>query len=71
MLASLNLFYRVKPTLALQTDRLTATAELKKRKSLLIDVEVHEVENVGHFVQEELVDELCPLLEKHLEKIKA
>jgi len=45
--------------------------ELKKWKSLLTDVEVHEFENVGHFVQEELGDQLCPLLEKHLEKITA
>ena len=43
----------------------------QKWNSILTDVEVHEFENVGHFVQEELGDELCPLIEKHLEKIKA
>ncbi|MCU7940716.1 MAG: alpha/beta fold hydrolase [gamma proteobacterium symbiont of Bathyaustriella thionipta] len=45
--------------------------ELEKWTSLLNDVEVHEYDNVGHFVQEELGDELCPLIERHLEKIQA
>jgi haloalkane dehalogenase len=45
--------------------------ELKRWKSLFIDVNVHEYDNVGHFVQEELGDELCPLVEGHLKKIKA
>ncbi len=45
--------------------------ELKKWKSLLHDVEVHEFDNVGHFVQEELGDHLCPLVTEHLEKIMA
>ena len=44
--------------------------ELEKWKSSFTNAEVHEYENVGHFVQEELGDELCPLVEKHLEKIK-
>lgn len=43
--------------------------ELEKWKSLFTDAEVYEYENVGHFVQEELGDEMCPLIEKHLEKI--
>ena len=45
--------------------------ELKKWKSFFTDVEVHEYDEVGHFVQEELGVELCPLVERHLEKIKA
>ena len=42
----------------------------EKWKSSFTNAEVHEYENVGHFVLEELGDELCPLVEKHLEKIK-
>ena len=45
--------------------------ELEKWKSLFTDVEVHEYDEVGHFVQEELGDELCPLVEGHLEKVSA
>ena len=45
--------------------------ELEKWKTLFTDVEVHEYDKVGHFVQEELGYELCPLVERHLEKIKA
>ena len=45
--------------------------ELKKWRTLLHDVEVHEFDNVGHFVQEELGDNLCLLVMKHLEKINA
>ena len=45
--------------------------ELSRWKTFFHDVEVHEYKDVGHFVQEELRDELCPLVEKHLEKINA
>ncbi len=45
--------------------------ELEKWKTVFSDVEVFEFDDVGHFVQEELGDELCPLVEKHLEKIKS
>lgn len=45
--------------------------ELEKWKSLFSNAEVYEYEKVGHFVQEELGDEMCPLIEKHLEKISA
>ncbi len=43
--------------------------ELEKWKSSFTDVEALEYENVGHFIQEELGDELCPLLEIHLQNI--
>ena len=42
--------------------------ELDKWKSLFTHAEVHEFNNVGHFVQEELGDDMCVLVEKHLEK---
>jgi haloalkane dehalogenase len=45
--------------------------ELDKWKTLLQNVEVHAYDGVGHFVQEELGDDLCPLVEKHLEKVLA
>jgi haloalkane dehalogenase len=45
--------------------------ELEKWKYLFTDVEVHDYDNVGHFVQEELGDEFCLLVEKHLEDTKA
>ncbi|HMQ52725.1 MAG TPA: alpha/beta fold hydrolase [Anaerolineae bacterium] len=44
--------------------------ELNQWKTVFHQVEVHEYNDVGHFVQEELGDGLCPLVEKHLEKIK-
>jgi haloalkane dehalogenase len=43
--------------------------ELNQWKDLFQDTVVHEYSNVGHFVQEELGDELCPLVEKHLETV--
>jgi haloalkane dehalogenase len=43
--------------------------ELKKWKTVFQEVEVHEFDDVGHFVQEELGDELCPLVERHLVKV--
>jgi haloalkane dehalogenase len=45
--------------------------ELQKWKSVLTDLEVHEYDNAGHYVQEELGDELCRVLQQHLDKIKA
>jgi haloalkane dehalogenase len=45
--------------------------ELKKWKTMFRHVEVHEYENVGHFVQEELGDELCSLVAEHLKKVTA
>lgn len=42
--------------------------ELWQWKSLFHDAEVHEYENVGHFVPEELGDELCPLVKEYLQK---
>lgn len=43
--------------------------ELNKWKTLFHDVEVHEFDHVGHFVPEELGDELGLLVENHLTKI--
>ncbi len=43
--------------------------ELNKWKTLWQKAEVHEFDNVGHFVQEELGNDLCPLIEAHLEKV--
>jgi haloalkane dehalogenase len=43
--------------------------ELQKWKTLFQDAEVHTYDNVGHFVQEELGDQLCPLVEAHLSGI--
>lgn len=43
--------------------------ELNEWKKMLRNVDVHEYDNVGHFVQEELADDMCPLVEEHLEKI--
>ncbi|MCC6206840.1 MAG: alpha/beta fold hydrolase [Gammaproteobacteria bacterium] len=44
--------------------------ELKRWKTVFPDAEVHEYADVGHFVQEELGDELCPLVEDHLDKVR-
>jgi len=44
--------------------------ELEKWKTVFSDAHVHEFDEVGHFVQEELGDELCPLVDEHLEEIK-
>lgn len=43
--------------------------ELEKWKSLFTSAEVHEYEEVGHFVPEELGEALCPLVERHLDGI--
>jgi len=45
--------------------------ELSKWKTMFHEVEVHEYDDVGHFVQEELGNNLRPLVEEHLERIKA
>ena len=44
--------------------------EIEKWKTVFNDIHVLEFDEVGHFVQEELGDDLCPLVEEHLEKIK-
>lgn len=42
--------------------------EMAQWQDLLTAVEVHAYDNVGHFVQEELGQELCALMDTHLEK---
>lgn len=43
--------------------------EREKWKALFTDADVHAFDHVGHFVQEELGDALCPLVENHLDKL--
>jgi haloalkane dehalogenase len=43
--------------------------ELSEWKTLFREADVHEYDDVGHFVQEELGDDLCPLVEEHLGKL--
>lgn len=45
--------------------------ELARWKSLFTNPEVYAYDNAGHFVQEELGDELCRLARRHLENVKA
>ena len=42
--------------------------ELRKWKTAFKNVEVHEFDRVGHFVQEALGEEFCPLVEDHLKR---
>ncbi len=43
--------------------------ELKKWQTVFRNAEVLEFDNAGHFVQEDLGDELCTILERHLQKV--
>lgn len=61
-----------KPAMILWGNRDIAfrAVELEKWKTVFRDVEVHAFDHVGHFVQEELGDALCPLVAAHLEKTR-
>lgn len=43
--------------------------ELAQWKELLINAEIHTFEHAGHFVQEEIGEDLCPLIKDHLVKV--
>ena len=44
--------------------------ELMRWKTVFQTFELHEYDNAGHFVQEDLGDDLCQLVEQHLDKLK-
>lgn len=43
--------------------------ELAKWKHLFVDAEIHTFEQAGHFVSEEIGEDLCPLVSNHLKKV--
>jgi len=59
-----------KPSLILwgKKDIAFRTKELKRWKETFADAKIHEFDGFGHFVQEEMGEELCPIIEQFLMK---
>ena len=59
-----------KPSLILwgKKDIAFRTKELERWKDTFANAEIHEFDGFGHFVQEEMGEELCPIIERFLVK---